>query len=284
MKYFLQILISVIYLIYGFWFASDELRPELVGSGLVLITTLFLVDGVFFFISNWNRLVLVAKIKVLAFGNHYIRFSMSYQYRIKVKDKYLLVKNSNPNWNFYQHVGGKYKRYDVTQKILQDFEARDDYKMKTDGLKKGDFAVFIPAKNALKFIDWFNTGRDREISHWREFYEELLGCKASNKILSKENFPYVNYQFVKTIRSPLKKAPNGWDCWEMLQYDVLDLLPNASQQSELEQLLNEGDTDYIKWASAYLINSLGYDANNQETTYKIGPHAKWVLNLKWSKI
>ena len=79
--------------------------------------------------------------------------------------------------------------------------------MKTNGLKKGDLAVFVPAKNAVKFLEWFNTGKDREISHWREFYEELLGGKEK-QILSHKNFPYVNYKFIKSVMTPLKKSPN----------------------------------------------------------------------------
>jgi hypothetical protein len=185
-----------------------------------------------------------------------------------VNDKYLIVKNSNPSWHWYQHVGGKYKRIEETNKILKDFEAIDDLKMKTNGSKKGDLAVFVPAKNAVKFIDWFNTAKDREISHWREFYEELLGGKEE-QILSLNNFPYVNYKFIKSVITPVKKAPidSGWDCWEVLQYDVLDLIPTLEQQAELEDLLSKGDTEYIKWASTALINRLGHDDDEQQSKY-----------------
>jgi hypothetical protein len=59
---------------------------------------------------------------------------------------------------------------------------------------KDDIAVFIPAKNAIKFLDWFNSRKEREISHWREFYEELVDGKA--KLLDPKIFPYVNYNYV----------------------------------------------------------------------------------------
>lgn len=281
MKTFLQILTGGIFLVIGYRFVDDDLRPEFIGGGALLILSLILVDGVHYIVSNRKRLWLIFRTKIiLASKGEYIRFSMSYQYRIKVKNHYLLVKNSNPQWNFYQHVGGKYKRLDETKKVLADFGCTDDLKMKTDGLKKGDLAVFVPAEYAIEFIDWFNTKRGREISHWREFYEELVYGKAS--VLSKEKFPYVQYSFVGSVITPLKKA-HGWNCWEILLYDVLDLLPNADQEKELETLLQNGDTDYIKWATPALINSLGHDENLMETRYKIGEHAKWVLNMKWSK-
>ncbi|MCD4795371.1 MAG: hypothetical protein K8R54_19215 [Bacteroidales bacterium] len=263
---------------------KSSLQPEFIGGGLILLLATILVDGGAFVIRNWGRLIFVLHTKYIAISGKYVRFSMSYQYRIKVNDKYLIVKNSNPSWYWYQHVGGKYKRIEETNKILKDFGAKDDLKMKTNKLKKGDLAVFIPAKNAVKFLDWFNTSKDREISHWREFYEELLGGKEE-QVLSHKNFPYVNYKFIKSVITPVKKTPidSGWDCWEVLQYDVLDLIPTFEQQMELEELLNKGDTDYIKWASTALINRLGHNDDEQQNKYKIGPHAKWIVNLKWSK-
>lgn len=281
--FILKIALGVILLVIGIY-VDLSLQPEFIGGGIILLLATVIVDGGNFVIGNWRRFLFVCYAKILAIRCKYIRFSMSYQYRIKVNDKYLIVKNSNPNWHWYQHVGGKYKRIEETNKILKDFEAIDDLKMKTNGLKKGDLAVFIPAKNAVKFLDWFNSAKDREISHWREFYEELLGGKEQ-QILSHKNFPYVNYKLIKSVITPIKKAPidSGWDCWEVLQYDVLELIPSLKQQAELEQLLSKGDTEYIKWASTALINRLGYDDEEQQSKYNIGPHAKWVINLKWSK-
>lgn len=278
MKYLLQVIAATILIVVGKYFLSDELRPEFVGNGLAMFVLLFTVELVYDAYTNWHRLWLVIKCWWLGLRGGHVRFSMSYLYRIKVNDKYLLVKNSN--WDHYQLVGGKYKRLALTQKVLNDFDAVDDLKMPTNGLKKDDLAVFVPAKNAIKFIDWFNTGKDREISHWREFYEELIDGKG--KLLDQKTFPYVNYNFRKSVCTPLKRASN-WDCWEILQYDVLDFVPNAEQEKKLEELFQKGDSDYVKWADASLIQSLGFDSRQTKTIYKIGEHTKWAINLKWSK-
>jgi hypothetical protein len=276
MKYILQIAAAIIFILIGKHFASDELRPEFVGNGFILLITLLVVELGYDIYRNWRRLKLIIHCYYLAVVGQSIRFSMSYLYRIKVKDKYLLVKSSN--WNHYQFVGGKYKRLQQTQAFLQsEFEARDDLKLQTTGLMKDDFALFIPAKNAIKFIDWFKSGKDREISHWREFYEELIDGKA--QVLSRQNFPYVNYNYVGTVTTPIKKTP-GWDCCEILQYDILDLIPTPLQEAELENLQ---ESDYIKWADEELIRCLGHDNRAKKTLYKIGQHTKWALNLKWSK-
>ena len=265
MKYLLQIIAATILIVVGKYFLSDELRPEFVGNGLAMFVLLFTVELMYDAYANKHRLWLVIRCWWLGLWDGHVRFSMSYLYRIKVNDKYLLVKNSN--WDHYQLVGGKYKRLALTQKILNDFDAVDDLKMPTNGLKKDDLAVFIPAGNAIKFIDWFNSGKDREISHWREFYEELIDGKG--KLLDQKTFPYANYNFRKSVCTPLKRASN-WNCWEILQYDVLDFIPNAEQEKKLEELCQKGDSDYIKWADASLIQSLGFDSRQSKTVYKIG--------------
>lgn len=254
----------------------DDLRTNLVADSIVIVLSLIFIQIALDLYENFGRWKLVAQCRWHALWGRTIRFSMSYQYRIKVNDKYLLVKNSN--WDFYQHVGGKYKRLPVTQKILTDLEASDDLRLSTSGLMKDDLAIFVPAGRAIEFLDWFDTNREREVSHWREFYEELIDGKAS--VLSQKNFPYVNYNFACSVRTPLKKA-EGWDCLEILQYDVLDLIPTPAQQHEFEALYEQGDSDYVKWASHELIQSLGYDRADRKPLYRIGKHAKWVVNAKW---
>jgi hypothetical protein len=277
MRYILQLIIAVFYIVIGILF-NDHFSPHFISEGIFIIVSITLVDLLYDLYKNRDRINLKYQCWLLSRKNEFIRFSMSYQYRIKIKDKYLLVKNSKEN--FYQHVGGKYKRLPVTVKILRDWNATDDTKMQTHGLTKDDLAVFIPAENAIKFIDWFNTRRDREISHWREFYEELIDGKG--KVLLQNTFPYVNYNYIKSVRTPLKRAEApGWNCWEILQYDVLDLLPTPEQEKELELLQEKGDDEYFKWADNGLIQKLG---NQQgKVKYQIAKHTKWVLNLKWNK-
>ena len=280
MKYIIQIFLGICLLLILPLFVGEDLKTELRGSGIVIITTLIIAEGLYDIVKNRKRLRLVIYCSWLSIKGKHIRFSMSYLYRIKINDKYLLVKNSN--WNHYQLVGGKYKRNIYTQQILKSMEATDDLKLRTTALMRDDLAVFIPAKNAIKFIDWFSTKQDREISHWREFYEELIEGKAN--ILPQKKFPYANYNFMGSVITPIKKSPScGWDCYEILQYDILDLLPTEEQQRELEILFESGDTDYIKWADEDLINNLGHDNRIKKPLYSIGAHTKWALNMKWSR-
>lgn len=279
MKDFLKIIVCLsLIFVAKTSFIDTSLKPEFLGAGIIGILYV-LTDWIVYLEKNWSRFLLILKCWYLSWSNQYIRFSMSYQYIIKVQDKYLLVKNSN--WNFYQHVGGKYKRFPQTQAILNKFDAQDDPKLSTSGLKKDDFAIYIPAKNAISFLDWFKAGEDREISHWREFQEELLDGEKGN-ILSKENFAFVNYVKIDSVRTPVKKS-TVFKCWEILQYDVLVLIPAHSQEIELKELLKKGDTKDYKWADLELINNDGFNVHSKKTEYKIGEHTKWVINRSWSE-
>jgi hypothetical protein len=275
----IQALIAIGFIIYGYFkMAGSEYQKDVVVFGIIGLATLLelLVEHL---IINRKRLILLLYVYYLAVKGESIRFSMSYLYIIKVDDEYLLVRNSN--YGHYQLVGGKYKRLKGTQSLLKEkFEAMDDLKLPNKNLMKDDFAIFIPAKNAIKFLDWFNEGKNREINHWREFYEELIEGKG--KLLSKEKFPYVNYNLIGRVTTPVKKTP-GWDCYEILQYDILELLPNQEQYTELLNLKNQGDSIYIKWADSELINCLGHDKRTKTKLYDIGQHTKWALNMKWSK-
>ena len=216
MKYIVKIVLGTL-LIFISFFVNNDLKPEFTGGGFIILFSLLILDLPFDLVNNWERIKLVLHIKLLSIKGESIRFSMSYLYRIKVDNKYLLVKNQN--FGHYQLVGGKYKRHNEAQHLLKnEFDAKDDLKLKNSGIMRDDFALFIPAEKAIKFIDWFNLGKDREVSHWREFYEELIEGKGS--LLSKENFPYINYNFVGKVITPIKRTP-GWNAYEILQFNQI---------------------------------------------------------------
>jgi hypothetical protein len=105
MKYIIQIILGIILIVVLPCFFCDDLKPELIGSGIVIIVSLVVTEWGYAAYVNRKRLLLVVKCRWLSMRRQYIRFSMSYLYRIKVNDKYLLVKNSN--WNHYQFVERK---------------------------------------------------------------------------------------------------------------------------------------------------------------------------------
>lgn len=208
--------------------------------------------------------------------NQYVRLSFSYLIRIKVKGKYLLVKNRKGN--YFQLVGGAYKRYKSSEKSFQKLKVKSDRQFETEhGIAKNDLRLQVPGKFVLDIIKWFNSKEDREISQWREFYEELL----STAILDKYLFRYIDYKYVDTLQTPVQKA-KYLNCQEILIYEIFDLIPNEEQTKALEELFDKGNNDKVRWADEMLINGLGFNEWNKETEFEIGAHTKWAINMKYT--
>jgi hypothetical protein len=230
-----------------------------------------IIDG----LTNIKKVKLLIQTRII-YRNKNVRLSFSYLFRIKVKGKQLLVKNRTGN--YYQLVGGAYKRYISTERMFEGYHIKSDRIFETShGIAKNDLRIHVPGKFVLKILHWFNSKADREISQWREFCEELL----TSDILDKHKFRYIDYRYVHTLQTPMQKA-RKLDCQEILIYEIFDLIPNEEQKLALEELYDNGDTDKVKWADEIIINSLGFNEYLKETPYEIGVHTKWALNLKYS--
>lgn len=207
--------------------------------------------------------------------NDDVRLSISYLFRIRVKGKYLLVKNRKGN--YYQLVGGAYKAFPTAQRVFDQYRVKPDNRFETEhGIAKNDLRFRVPGRYVLDMIAWFRSQKDREISQWREFCEELL----TPDLLPKPPFRYIDYKYAGTLQTPMQQAKK-LPCQEILIYEIFDLIPNDEQRLILEQLVDQGDTVHLKWADETLINHLGFDERTKEVVYEIGPHTKWALNLRW---
>ena len=218
-------------------------------------------------------------------GKKTIRVSISYIYRIKVVNKYLLVRNTHNSK--YQLVGGKYKFFSEAKPDLEKLSYSEDNKLGVEGTRKDDIAFFIPVKNLFKFLKWFDSGNNREIDHFREFHEELLESKktATPIISDRELFNVISFRKVKTINTGIRKSPqeSGFNCLEYNQYDILEPIFTLAQEECLKKLAEKGDTTDFKWASGELISTLGFQAYETEKKYGINEHTKWCIEEKYSK-
>jgi len=231
----------------------------------------FIVD----ILENLNRLPVLFKTKLI-YRNKYIRLSFSYLFIIRIKGKYLLVQNRNGN--YYQLVGGTYKRYVSSERIFDKYKVKPDRQFETShGVAKSDLRFQIPGKYVTNILNWFHSKDDREISQWREFCEELL----TTNLLPKDEFRYIDYKYKNTLYTPLQKARN-LDCQEMLIYEIYEFIPSETQVTILEQTFDLGDSNEIKWADEIIINCLGFNEITKTMDYQIGAHTKWAINMKYS--
>jgi hypothetical protein len=212
----------------------------------------------------------------LLLHNKEIRLSVSYLFRIKVDNKYLLVRNRTRD--YFQPVGGAFKTLPGSERIFEKLGIKPDRLIETEkGIAKNDLRLYLKGCNVVEFLEWFNSKEDRETSPWREFCEELV----STGILPSKEFRYIDYKYKGTVQTPIIKLDNGDN--GMFLFEIYDLVINDEQKPILEALLQAGDTDKYIWADEYLINRLGHDERQKSYTYEISKHTKWALNIKYTK-
>lgn len=199
-----------------------------------------------------------------------VRVSASYLYRIKVDEKYLLIRGERFNRQ-YQPVGGVYKFHPSSSGRLRELGVLNDDLLLADDVSEGDLRIRVPGRLLLSFVRWFAVGRGREVDGWREFYEELV----ASKILPREEFGSVKYDVIRRYYHPLR-----FSAWagskELLIADILELLPTDAQLCRLRELKAHHDTRVL-WATEDQMRRRGaiYDASSQNTS--ISETAEWTL-------
>lgn len=195
-----------------------------------------------------------------------IRVSLSYLYRIKHKDKYLLVKNRKIAGQ-YQPVGGVYKYYSTAEKYFVDLGINQYIGFNYEDEFKNDLRVKVPSKNLNKFIQWFHSREDRELDPIREFYEELI----STGYLSKDLFVYFDYRYIRQITTKIKYS-NYFKCNEMLIYTIYELLPTEAQKKELDKMMEIASEEY-KWVTLEEVECMGHTIAGD---IRIGEHTMYI--------
>jgi hypothetical protein len=200
-----------------------------------------------------------------------VRYSISAMVRIRVDDKYLLVKNRH--WGKYQPVGGVFKRLPHSEHVLSTLGVCEDNMFKPDDLNRGDLRVQVPARSIPGFLNWYVTGNGRELHPWREFFEELV----RPGILPAVVFPYTQFQHIRRHNTGIERArhtSNGAR-YECRIAEIFDLVPLKEQHTALLQLVHTHD-DRVKWATAEEIGTFGVIAKTQpEAT--IAETTAWIV-------
>lgn len=200
-----------------------------------------------------------------------IRISFAYLYRIKVGNKYLLVKNSRGTDKF-QPVGGVYKFNKNEKKVLKNhFHIMDDDKVTIDNSSRDDYRLRMENQFLLEFIDRFNCAdseRERISNVGREFKEELI----DSGIL---NWNTIRYRYCGRHMSELKFGEH-FQIYELLLADIVELLPTEQQLLDLQHLMEQKTNQYY-FASKEEIDSLGINTAEGKLQEFIADHTKKIL-------
>ncbi|HFI0083931.1 TPA: hypothetical protein ACGOS7_000936 [Streptococcus suis] len=127
--------------------------------------------------------------------NKNIRLSCAYLFQIKHNDRYLLIRGRRIDQ--YQPVGGVYKYHDSFKRLKEELDLKDE--SETRFYEGGDLRLITKGKHLVKFLDWFDSRKNREVTVIRELIEELEPAGISIERLVKET----QVEYLKTIKEPI---------------------------------------------------------------------------------
>lgn len=245
-----------------------------------LFTTLLkplLTKGATILWENRNHLTTYYKTKIGGYKNKDIRFSMSYLFKIQIQDtnKYLLVMNRRIE-NQLQPVGGAYKRYG-DDSLFNKWGYKPDNKrngLDVDEKSTSDLRFMIKGKYVIEVMNWFESKQERETDPNREFNEELL----DTGILDSDIFKNIKYKHIRRYSENLKWS-KFFECYEILIFDVFELIPDEKQKQRLIEL-SEEKTDLNKGFAIVEcddIEQLRFMENGKQIA-RVGEHTRLLIN------
>jgi hypothetical protein len=215
---------------------------------------------------DWFRLKTV-------YRNTDVRLSVSALVRIKIGDNHLLVKSSRIEGQ-YQPVGGLFKFFEPARQHLNEFRTKYRTGYGYDQENDRDLRIHVPGRNVPSFVAWFLTGRDRELTPWREFYEELV----ETGILPADSFAWVNFGLVRTRFDRLHRSKHFGNVPELLIAQVF--VPEFTTEQwqiikHLNDTLREGDQ--YAFVQEDHIQTGGHAPSAHRHTVRVGDHTAWIL-------
>jgi hypothetical protein len=245
-----------------------------------IITTLLkpiLVKGATIAWENRNHLRTFFRTKYGSYKNKDIRFSISYLFKIQIPNtnKYLLVLNRRIE-NQLQPVGGVYKRYG-DDSLFNKWGYKPDNKrngLDIDEKSSSDLRFMIKGKYAIEVMNWFESRQERETDPNREFREELL----DTNILDSQTFQSIKYKHIRRYSENLNWS-KFFKCYEILIYDIFELVPDEMQRRSLIKL-SEQRLDLKKGFAIVEcddIEQLRFMDNGKQIS-RIGEHTRLIIN------
>lgn len=206
-----------------------------------------------------------------------IRISFAYLYRIKIGDKYLLVKNERGTEK-YQPIGGVYKlSEDEKIELKNRYKVKDDNKVSLDSSSRDDYRLRLENKYLRKFVRRFNRNetRERVDDLSREFNEELVKTGIVN-------WSKITYRFCGRHMTELKFGDH-FQIYELLLADIVELIPTKEQERDLQMLMTNHSKKY-RFVTAEEIISLGVNTATGNLVESIGDHTRKILQENEGKL
>lgn len=261
----------------GFGYSFYKEYFSIVGiTGIVLILAEFCLGQFlnnvkdFFVGTGWKNSLKALQQRGIVKEDDYIRISFAYLFRIKIGDRYFLVKNERGTQK-YQPVGGAYKFQEIEKKYLKkEFSPKDDMGIKIDEKSKNDYRMYVRAKNLKKFIKRFDKTPYREQINdlSREIKEEL--CLTCNSVFNNISYRYCGRHFTEIEYSRVFR------CYELLLADIVELNLSEAQERYLNNLVTF-QTNKFMLTTVQKIKSCGIEAGTENLLENIADHTIKIL-------
>ncbi|HEM4128870.1 TPA: hypothetical protein U2B88_001093 [Streptococcus suis] len=161
--------------------------------------------------------------------NKNIRLSCAYLFQIKYNDRYLLIRGRRIDQ--YQPVGGVYKYHDSFKRLKENLELKDE--SETRFYEGGDLRLTTKGKHLIKFLDWFDTRKNREVTVVRELIEELEPAGIFVERLVKET----QVEYLKTIKEPIMFSTH----FQMDELKIFEIFEAEIPKDILDKVLESED-------------------------------------------
>ena len=233
----------------------ENIETNLISSGICFLIGIFA--------ANYRRIGLF--VKSLIHWSEDIRFSVAYLYKIKIDDKYLLIKGSKIEQ--LQPVGGVYKVCSSFSTIERNLNII--FENERGFYEKEDLRFCTKGKNIGKVLNWFDSRENREVAVYREFYEEIV----KNNILPIEVLSSMKIEFLKQIK-PRMAYSRHLKKNEILLFDIYEIHLPDEYIDMISKYVKEGN-DLIKLVDREDIEK--ECVNIRGKSFKIGTHSQHII-------
>lgn len=196
------------------------------------------------------------------YNNEKIRLSFAYLIRIKVNNRYLLVKSGHKR-SLFGPVGGVYHIEHVDYVYNKLGFSRDS----TPGDEQ-DVRGTLLGKSIKRFIKWFDCKKNRETNPNREYQEELL----NSGLLPSQLFGAPVFNFLGTKYKGISYS-DYYRINELLRFDIYELVLNDDQIKYIENNIKKIKS--IRLFTREEIESLGITNDNDKRI--IGTQTPYIL-------
>lgn len=215
-----------------------------------------------FMFANYKNII--TGVKALIMYNKEIRVSVAYLYRIKIDNQYLLIRGSNINQ--FQPVGGVYKAYSSFQSVMEELQARpEDLKR---FYRKSDLRLILKGQKVSKFINWFYKHKNREISVYREFVEEII----DGFDLPIDFLKGIEIEFIKRL-TPKISFSKHFKKQELKVFDIYELRLTEENNNVLKDVISKNENLVLLGLDQIKANCFEHNG----ISMNIGSHTEHIL-------